>query len=108
MSGRVFRINKLGGKPFRVSIDGCTLSLNLRTETEGTRFLLRRERYAAYEDASLDRMSRRATVLERDNLRMELRARSDLRKYAEAQREPPTEGTSRTVAPAAFRRRAAG
>lgn len=33
MTGRVFRINKLGGKPYRVSVGGCTLSLNFRTET---------------------------------------------------------------------------
>lgn len=91
MTGRVFRINKLGGKPYRVTSGGCTLSLNFRTETAASRFLLRSARYEHLDDEALAAVLRETTgVEERDSIRMELRARSDLRKYAEGSGKPTT------------------
>lgn len=86
----IFRINKLGGKPYRVKLDGCTLSLNFRTNSEALSFVVRRDRYAADGDEYLAAKMNGAGTVERDSIRMELRARSDLRKYAEGSGKPTT------------------
>lgn len=85
MKAEIFRTQKHTRNPWRVKFDGCTLSLNFKTDIAARTFIVRTERLERRSTYDVLMERNAATDIQtREALSMELTRRQDMAKFATA------------------------